>query len=261
LCTEDVLNNSHYDLSFAHLRDGSVLIGTADDYTVYDRGLATPAVVCELSVPPGTSADACSAMAHDQDANAGLMLGTNAGLYGCLLTINRTSDPPTCSHDCSADFSGVFPASGDAISALVFDDGGTPNDGSLPSMWLDDVMWIGSRGQGIAVSDYRDNAIYTLMDDPSVWNAMPSKSVTALAYDREGGRLYIGTSDAGLMRVDVTHNAATATPVWGFSQWSYLTTPALPSGNVRALAIDTDRRVLWIGTAAGLVRATLEPVD
>jgi ligand-binding sensor domain-containing protein len=98
-----------------------------------------------------------------------------------------------------------------------------------------DTVWCASADAGLLIYQRSAARFTSYVREPG---GLASNNLTALTYDR-GGRLWIGTSDAGVSRLS-------SSGTWGVLN-AY---DGLPGLNVNALRAEGDS--LWIGTTAGL---------
>jgi ligand-binding sensor domain-containing protein len=205
--------------------DGMVFFGSPDDFTTYfDSNGATN---CDWNIGDVTTG-IVRAMVFDDSIPPHLWLGTSGTLYDCdisALTYGNCNGLTYNSRD-------AFAGNNDNITALAYDGGS---------------LWAGSSTKGVAV--YSVTALLpdylwdTMRPEPS--KRLPSNNVTALALDPAHHYIYVGTFDAGLVRIDWVDQSVTV----------YTTGYGLPSNHITALALDAINEILWVGTDAGVVRA------
>lgn len=214
---------------------GEVYWGTDNDYTFESGDIASAA--CDVD----TGGEPVRAMALNDATPRTLWVGTDEGFYTCNLSRSTGGCPDNCSEG------GVFPSTSassrwwyDYISAMVFR-GRSSGTG-------DDELFVGSSRLGL-VRYYSSNGaieVFTTSD------GLPSDAVRALAFDEEHDLLYAGT-DNGLATLRV---ADAGSPTFIVAYVDNMS-KGLPSNKITALVLESPS-VLWIGTGAGVVRATVQ---
>lgn len=108
---------------------------------------------------------------------------------------------------------------------------------------LDDVLWVGTFGDGVVIHDGKKNISLTNRNtrtSPSLNDGLVSDYVTCISVDEKKGRVWLGTN-AGLSSCDLEGK-----------EWQTFTVKdALPNDVIRDLAIDSDGN-LWVGTPSGI---------
>lgn len=109
---------------------------------------------------------------------------------------------------------------------------------------LDDVLWVGTFGDGLEVHDGSKTMNLTNRNtrtSPSTDDGLISDYITCISVDEKRGRVWLGTN-AGLSSCDLEGK-----------EWErYTAKEGLPNDVIRDLAIDNAGN-LWVGTPSGLV--------
>ncbi len=226
-------------LSFAPVPPDLMAIGLGTNFGVKEVGTAT--LICRTDLPnKQADGDVAQAIAADGSNPPRFYAGTPEGLFRC-----------TCADGCGTYTWLPFSANPgtdtvDPIHVLRMDLGSALVE-------TDDRLWVGG-DEGLAA--VRDPAGRVLDVAPSLagrWttaDGLPSNVVQAIAVDSRVWRVYVGTP-AGLATLDYTVDADGVKLTGTINVVN-------DTLDVRALALDRVHNLLWIGTASGLVRATIQ---
>lgn len=109
---------------------------------------------------------------------------------------------------------------------------------------LDDVLWVGTFGDGLTMHDGNKTSTFTNRNtrtSPASDDGLISDYITCISVDEKRGRVWLGTN-AGLSSCDLEGK-----------EWErYTEKQGLPNAVIRDLAIDSGGN-LWVGTPSGIV--------
>lgn len=108
--------------------------------------------------------------------------------------------------------------------------------------FIDDLIWVGTRGGGVNIIDKDGNRKALLSFDPASKNSLRDNRITCLTPEGNNA-MWIGTSSAGVQRYDLSSNT--------FENFRMGADSTTSLSNDKILCMAYQNAILWIGTRGG----------